>query len=93
MVRAGERGIGVGGALVAGQIALSLVLVVAAGLFIRTFTTLATLNVGFDRDPVLLGAARRAGTTRSRRGERPCMNGSWRPYARRPGSRTPRCPK
>ena len=43
-----------GGALVAGQIALSLVLVVAAGLFIRTFTTLATLNVGFDRDPVLL---------------------------------------
>jgi predicted permease len=51
---AGERGIGVGGALVAGQVALSLVLVVAAGLFIRTFTTLATLNVGFDRDPVLL---------------------------------------
>jgi putative ABC transport system permease protein len=51
---AGERGIGVGGALVAGQVALSLVLVVAAGLFIRTFTTLATLNGGFDRDPVLL---------------------------------------
>ena len=51
---AGERGIGFGGALVAGQVALSLVLVVAAGLFIRTFTTLATLNVGFDRDPVLL---------------------------------------
>jgi putative ABC transport system permease protein len=44
----------VGAALVAGQVALSLVLVVAAGLFIRTFTTLATLNVGFDRDPVLL---------------------------------------
>jgi predicted permease len=50
----GERGIGFGGALVAGQLALCLVLVVAAGLFIRTFTTLATLNVGFDRDPVLL---------------------------------------
>ena len=50
----GERGIGFGGALVAGQVALCLVLVVAAGLFIRTFTTLATLNVGFDRDPVLL---------------------------------------
>jgi predicted permease len=49
-----ERGVGLGGALVAGQIALSLVLVVAAGLFIRTFTTLATLDVGFDRDPVLL---------------------------------------
>ena len=51
---AGERGIGVGGALVAGQVALSLVLVVAAGLFVRTFTTLAALDVGFDRDPVLL---------------------------------------
>ena len=51
---AGERGIGFGGALVTGQVALCLVLVVAAGLFVRTFTTLATLNVGFDRDPVLL---------------------------------------
>ena len=40
--------------LVIAQVALCLVLVVAAGLFIRTFTTLATLNVGFDRDPVLL---------------------------------------
>ena len=49
-----ERGLGLGGALVAGQVALSLVLVFAAGLLIRTFTTLATLNVGFDRDPVLL---------------------------------------
>jgi putative ABC transport system permease protein len=51
---AGERRIGFGGALVAGQVGLCLVLVVAAGLFIRTFTTLATLHVGFDRDPVLL---------------------------------------
>jgi predicted permease len=50
----GQRRIGLGGALVAGQVALSLVLVVAAGLFVRTFTTLATLNLGFDRDPVLL---------------------------------------
>jgi putative ABC transport system permease protein len=51
---AGERGIGFGGALVAGQVALSLVLVVAAGLFIRTFTTLAALNLGFEREGVLL---------------------------------------
>jgi predicted permease len=49
-----ERGLGLGGALVAGQIAVSLILIVAAGLFIRTFSTLASLNVGFDRDPVLL---------------------------------------
>jgi putative ABC transport system permease protein len=51
---ADERGIGLGGALVAGQVAVSLVLVVAGGLFIRTFTTLAAFDVGFDRDPVLL---------------------------------------
>jgi predicted permease len=51
---AAERGIGFAGVLAAGQVALCLVLVVAAGLFIRTFTTLATLHVGFDRDPVLL---------------------------------------
>jgi predicted permease len=49
-----ERRIGFGSALVAGQVALCLVLVVGAGLFIRTFATLATLNVGFDRDRVLL---------------------------------------
>jgi putative ABC transport system permease protein len=49
-----ERGFGVAGALVAGQVALSLVLVVAAGLFIRTFAALAGLHVGFDRDAVLL---------------------------------------
>ncbi len=49
-----DHRLGLGGALVAGQIALCLVLVVAAGLFMRTFTALATLNVGFDRDPVLL---------------------------------------
>ena len=48
------RRIGIDGALVAGQVALCLVLVVAAGLFVRTFAALATLNVGFDRDRVLL---------------------------------------
>jgi putative ABC transport system permease protein len=51
---ADARRVGFGGALVAGQVALCLVLVVGSGLFIRTFKTLATLNVGFDRDPVLL---------------------------------------
>jgi putative ABC transport system permease protein len=51
---AGEGLNGFGGALVVGQVALCLVLIVAAGLFIQTFTALATLNVGFDRDPVLL---------------------------------------
>jgi putative ABC transport system permease protein len=50
----GGRRLDMSGALITGQVALSLVLVVTAGLFVRTFTTLATLNVGFDRDAVLL---------------------------------------
>jgi putative ABC transport system permease protein len=40
--------------LVVVQIALSLVLVVGAGLFMRTFASLASMNLGFDRDPILL---------------------------------------
>jgi predicted permease len=40
--------------LVVVQIALSLVLVVGAGLFMRTFASLATMPLGFDRDSVLL---------------------------------------
>jgi len=35
------------------QVALSLVLLVAAGLFLRTFTTLANRDLGFDAAPVL----------------------------------------
>jgi putative ABC transport system permease protein len=40
--------------LVIAQIALSVVLVVAAGLFVRTFASLATRPLGFDRDRVLV---------------------------------------
>lgn len=40
--------------LVITQVALSLVIVVAAGLFVRTFEKLATLPLGFDSDRVLL---------------------------------------
>jgi putative ABC transport system permease protein len=57
-----EQGRGLAGAgrhflgspLVVAQIALSLVLVVGAGLFVRTFTRLADLDLGFDRDQVLI---------------------------------------
>jgi predicted permease len=42
------------GSLVVAQVALSLVLVVAAALFVRTFTSLTTLDLGFDRDRVLV---------------------------------------
>jgi predicted permease len=40
--------------LVVAQIVVSVVLVVAAGLFVRTFASLATRPLGFDRDHVLL---------------------------------------
>lgn len=51
---AGDRRRGFGSPLVVGQVALSLMLVVAAGLFVRTFQTLATRNLGFDSGPVLV---------------------------------------
>ncbi|MGB2716343.1 MAG: ADOP family duplicated permease, partial [Vicinamibacterales bacterium] len=49
----GRRG-GVSEALVVGQVAVSLILVVAAGLFARTFSSLMTRDLGFDRDVVLI---------------------------------------
>ena len=45
---------GVAGSLVIAQVALSLVLVVAAGLFVRTFTSLSARDRGFDAEPILL---------------------------------------
>ncbi len=42
--------------LVVAQVALSLILVVAAGLFMRTFASLATLDLGFDRSAVLVAS-------------------------------------
>ena len=41
-------------ALVVVQVGLSLALVVAASLFVRTFHTLATLDLGFERDKILV---------------------------------------
>jgi predicted permease len=46
--------VSVSSGLVITQVALSLVIVVAAGLFVRTFEKLATLPLGFDSDRVLL---------------------------------------
>ena len=42
--------------IVASQVALSLVLLVAAGLLLRSFAKLATLDIGFDRNNVLMVA-------------------------------------
>jgi predicted permease len=51
---AGEGRLGLGNALVVLQVALSLVLIVGAGLFVRTFASLANLDLGFDRQGVLV---------------------------------------
>ena len=51
---AGDARITLTSGLVVAQVALSLVLVVAAGLFMRTFSSLATLKLGFDQNRVLL---------------------------------------
>jgi putative ABC transport system permease protein len=52
----GHSRFGVGKALVVGQIALSLVLVVGAGLLLGTFRRLATLDPGFEPAGVLLAS-------------------------------------
>ena len=60
----------VGGVLVAVQVALCLVLVVGAGLFVRTFTSLTGQHTGVDRDRVLIVDidARRSAQASSERG-------------------------
>ncbi|HEX2342357.1 MAG TPA: ABC transporter permease [Vicinamibacterales bacterium] len=52
--RASAFGGSVSGSLVVAQIALSLALVVAAGLLVRTFARLGSVALGFDSDRVLL---------------------------------------
>lgn len=49
-----ERRLGPGGVLVVAQVALSLILVLGAGLFLRSFIALAYRDIGFDRDAVLV---------------------------------------
>lgn len=43
-----------GQVLVVGQVAMSLLILVAAGLFLRTLSNLQTINLGFNRENVLL---------------------------------------
>lgn len=59
---AGDGRFALGNLLVVAQVALSLVLIVAAGLFIRTFTSLSNLPLGFDRKPILVAAVSAART-------------------------------
>jgi len=50
----GESRFGFGSLLVVAQVALSLVLIVGAGLFMRTFSSLANVRLGFEPDPLLI---------------------------------------
>src|SRR5262249_8623203 len=51
---AGDRRFVVRGALVVTQIAVSFILVIAAGLFVRTFASLSRLPLGFTPDPLVV---------------------------------------
>ena len=51
---AGERRFAPSGVMLVAQVALSLVLIVAAGLFVRTFTSLASRSLGFDRERMVV---------------------------------------
>jgi putative ABC transport system permease protein len=50
----GEGRLGFGSLLIVAQVALSLTLVVGAGLFVRSFSALAHVRLGFDVDPILI---------------------------------------
>jgi putative ABC transport system permease protein len=49
-----DRRFSLGNLLVVAQVALSMILVVAAGLFLRTFSSLVNKDLGFERDQVLI---------------------------------------
>ena len=51
---AGGRRFGLGGSLVVTQVALSMVVLIGAGLFLRTLEKLKSINPGFDTSNVLL---------------------------------------
>ncbi|HLK69414.1 MAG TPA: ABC transporter permease [Bryobacteraceae bacterium] len=61
----GWRRIGLGHVLVASQVAISLLLLVAAGLFVRTLSNLKSIELGFNSEHLLLFSinARQAGYT------------------------------
>ena len=62
----GARRLGASGALLVGQVAISLLIIAAAGLFLRTFEAFVTLPLGFDPDRVLMvDVDSRRGTTAS----------------------------
>jgi hypothetical protein len=71
----GEGRFGLGNALVVVQVALSLILIVGAGLFMRTFSSLANLDLGFNRDPVLVASVNAQRRSSSPRCGHRCTHG------------------
>ena len=84
----GESRFGFGSMLVVAQVALSLVLIVGAGLFMRTFSTLSNVRLGFEPDPILIVERRRQAERRSTPAERA---DALRAPARRRPRRCPAC--
>jgi len=64
----GGRRFGLRGALVAAQVAISVVLLVGAGLFVRTLMNLRHLDLGFDQDHVLALRLEPRGSNQKRQG-------------------------
>src|SRR5207249_7812815 len=67
-VTAGGRRFGLRGALVAAQVAISVVLLVGAGLFVRTLMNLRHLDLGFDQNHVLALRLEPRGSNQKRQG-------------------------
>jgi putative ABC transport system permease protein len=64
------RMVGLAGSLVMAQVALSFVLLIGAGLFIRSFSSLASVRLGFDHEGAIAAqiGARRSGLDSAARG-------------------------
>jgi predicted permease len=56
LAAAGRRHLGLRGALIAAQVSVSLVLLVCAGLFLRSLQQAATVDPGFDADNVVIAS-------------------------------------
>jgi predicted permease len=69
---AGDGRFGFGNVMLAGQVALSVLLVAAAGLFLRSYAALAGRDVGFERDRVLVVGVN-AGSSATRQEGRPAL--------------------
>ena len=83
----GDRRLSLRGALVVSQIALSLVLVVGAGLFLRTFAALSATPLGFAAGGLTVATVNLPTAVAERRRAATCSSASTRRSRRLPGVR------